>query len=118
MDRNEKEKKGLKEWAYVHESKIYFQGIDQAKESYFTESEERAYIREYAFETLPQLMNELDELWKTDETMESVKKIIGVAAMKNKAAYNSKVVFSENRASVNQENEENQGRLPTYIYNF
>lgn len=118
MSKNETEKKKLKEWGMGNCQKYQFQGIDKEKESYFVEMEKRPYIREYGFETLPQLMEELNRLWENQEVMERVKKIVGVAAMKNKISQDSFKEYDESMAVNDGDKVNEQDKLPEYIYNF
>lgn len=120
MDRNEKEKKMLYEWGEKNHTKSYFQVYDKEKTSYFIKrgENENSYIREYGFESLPEIVNELDALWQNDAVMEHVKKVIGIASLKNKP---SNVILEEvkeengNRTGVKTETE---NKLPVFIYNF
>lgn len=112
MDKNEREKKLLYELAMENGGQYHFQQIDKMKESYFIQRQEDTYIREYAFETLPELMNELNALWNQDGIMEQVKRVIGVAAMKNKPV---KTVKDKSEMESREDKEE---KLPVYIYNF
>lgn len=118
MDKNETEKKKLKEWGLKNCQKYQFQGIDKERESYFVEMEKRPYIREYGFETLPQFMEELNRLWENQEVMEPVKKIVGVAAMKNRILKDSFKEYGESMAVNDRDKANGQEKLPEYIYNF
>lgn len=114
MDKNQREKDFLYKWASENSNKYCFSGMDQEKESYFIKREEKpnSYIREYKFESLPELKRELDILWGNNDTLEKVKKIIGVAALKNKPS----VIIQE---QVKAEEKRDTGdKLPVFIYNF
>ena len=112
MDKNEREKKKLYEFGVENCKRYHFQEIDKTKESYFIQREEESYIREYKFETLPELMNELSTLWNGDEMMEQIKKVIGVAAMKNKPVKKSQ------KKTEGEKQEDKEEKLPAFIYNF
>lgn len=117
MDKNEKEKQLLYEWAVQNSWRYHFQAIDNSKESYFMQRESQYKglgIREYAFESLPEFMKELDKLWKDDEVMEKIKKAISIAAIKNKVTFYN---FS-NTASFEEKRVADTETLPMYIYNF
>lgn len=117
MDKNDKEKKLLYNWAVKNCSSYRFQQIDKSKESYFMQREcmdEDSSIREYAFEDLPEFMEELNALWGDDEVMKQIKKVIGIAAIKNKIS-SSTVADICNDSGSNSDNIE---KLPMYIYNF
>ncbi len=118
MDRNETEKKKLREWGLANCQQYQFQRIDREKESYFTEVDKGPYIREYQFETLPQMLGMLDKLWEGDERMEAVKRIAVAAAMKNKTSCASRPGSYESTAQDCGEETSGQDNLPRYIYNF
>lgn len=116
MGKNDKEKQMLYEWGKTKGIDYHFQEIDQKKESYFirrgTEDGGNSYIREYRFETLPEFMKELDVLWQDEKVTDSIKKSVGVAAIKNKPVK----IKHENVKTNNKE--EPQDELPAFIYNF
>ncbi len=112
MDKNDKEKQMLYEWAVNDYSKDVFLHSDHRRDSYFLQRTENLCIREYMFETLPELMEELNILWENDEIMESIKRVIAVAAMKNKPTKSDDENGQKNGQEVTDE------KLPTYIYNF
>ena len=116
MGKNDKEKQMLYEWAETNGIDYHFQEIDQKKTSYFLqrgiEDDRNSYIREYGFETLPEFMEELDILWENEKVTESIKKAVGVAAIKNKPMK----VIQETVEAINKE--EPQDKLPAFIYNF
>ncbi len=111
MDKNEKEKAMLYEFGVENCERYHFQGIDRMSESYFIQRKEDSYIKEYAFETLPELMKELNTLWNDDEMLGRIKKVIGVAAMKNKP-----VKITEGKTE--EKEQESKEELPPFIYNF
>lgn len=112
MEKNQKEKQMLYEWGINHCSKDIFSQFDQRKESYFLQRLDDEYLREYKFDTLSDFMKELEVLWINDETMESIKKVIGVAAIKNKPVK----MDVRGKQGKNQAGEDE--KLPMYIYNF
>ena len=116
MGKNDKEKQMLYEWGKTKGIDYHFQEIDQKKESYFirrgTEAGRNSYIREYGFEALPQFMKELDVLWQDEKVTESIKKAVGVAAIKNKPVK----IKHETVEKINKE--EPQDKLLEFIYNF
>lgn len=116
MGKNDKEKQMLYEWAKTNGIDYHFQDIDLNRKSYFiqrgTGDGSNSYIREYGFETLPEFIKELDVLWGNEKVTESIKKAVGVAAIKNKPAK----VMQEAVAKINKE--ELQDKLPVFIYNF
>lgn len=119
MGKNDKEKNLLQEWGTQNNVKYCFTDIDKERKSYFIsrEGNETPYIREYGFETLPELTKELDSLWGGDlgEIMAQIKKIIGIAVLKNKPG---KVISSEVKESTHEIKKETEDRLPAFIYNF
>lgn len=72
----------------------------------------RIYIREYGFETLPELINELNVLWKNDEVMEQIKTVVGISAFKNEP---SEAILEEAKADSRESVE---GKLSVFRYNF
>ena len=114
MEKNEKEKQMLYEWGKKNQSKYSFQKIDKEIDSYFikrkTDFREVPYIKEYGFETVLELDKELESLWYMDEVLGEMRKVIGVAAIKNKPLVATKE--SETKKT------EIQNQLPTFIYNF
>lgn len=112
MEKNEREKQMLFEWGKENRSKYSFQLIDKTMESYFIQRQGDTYIREYGFETLPELMKELDILWNNDEIMKQTRKIVGVAAIKNKPIKRSDENEQEKKF------EESKETLPDFIYSF
>lgn len=117
MNKNDKEIKLLYEWAVQNSLDYHFQGIDQAKESYFDQrmcGDRDSYIREYTFESLPEFMEELDALWGDDMTMNRIKKVVGIAAIKNKGSTD---VYKA-AENDNGEHSDSIEKLPMYIYNF
>lgn len=112
MDKNQKEKQILCEWGKENSQKYSFLKADKKKDSYFIKRQDSAYIREYSFETLPQLREMLDFLWHGDEAIESIKMAVAVAAMKNKTI--NTIVKTDNGERKSELDDE----LPEYIYNF
>lgn len=114
--------KCIREKEYLYELNILisdelnesFRSVDTGRESYFVPQEERNYIMEYYFETVPQLKERLNELWKDDSYMQDIIKTVVVAAMKNKP-------LKSNQESVETEKDkekQNQNHMPAFIYNF
>lgn len=113
MEKNKREKQLIYEWGMKNCSEDIFAKPDPKMESYFLQRPDGLYLREYNFDTFKDFMEELEMLWANDKIMDdSIKRIIGVAAMKNKPV------------STNGENETDKDRarqdekLPVYIYNF
>ena len=112
MQKNEREKQMLYEWGTHNGSEDIFIQIDPFKKSYFQQRTSDTYIKEYSFNTILEFMEELNILWKNDEKMESIKKVAGVAAMKNKPA---KMQKEKEQIKDHVKQEE---KLPVFIYNF
>lgn len=110
MDKNQKEKQILYNWVKENGQKYSFLRADKKKDSYFIKRQDNSYIKEYAFETLPQLKEMLNSLWYGDETIESIKMAVAVAAMKNKPI--------NNLVKKDSEEDKLDDELPVYIYNF
>ncbi len=124
MKKNEKEKQMLYDWGLQNNLQYHFPIIEKEKNSYFIkregDSDRHLYIREYGFEVLPELMKELDLLWENDAVMGSAKKIVGVAAMKNKALEHTMKQDNDDKAAIEESIKESDDKekLPMYIYNF
>ena len=116
MGKSDKEKQMLYEWGKANCVDYHFREVDQEKKSYFiqreTENAVSSYIREYGFETLPEFIKELDVLWENETVAESIKKVVGVAVIKNKPVE----VVQKMVGTINKE--ETQDKLPAFIYNF
>lgn len=121
-EKNEREKRTLYEWGVQNGLHYRFTQTEKERTSYFIkrESGKEPYIREYGFETLPQIEEELDALWGTDKTMGLMKKVVGIAILKNKpckinAEYKKEDEGNRERPDGKWEAENG---MPTYIYNF
>lgn len=112
MDRNDIEKNMLHEWAEKNNSAYQFPKIEKDMASYFIERQETPYIREYGFETLPELLQELDFIWKGEKSMEQIKMAVGVAALKNKPSWDIQKQVQKEHADKMKD------MLPEFIYNF
>lgn len=89
LDINQGEKDKLYQWACDNYSKEleekYFTKIDKACDSYFEKKSLQAeYCIEYHFQTVPELQGELDIMWKDDDIMRQIERVVLVAFMKNK----------------------------------
>jgi len=115
MNKNEKEKKMLYEWGIRNHSFDCFLAQDKTVDSYFIDRENKqsSYIKGYGFETLPEFLKELDALWGDNEMMTEIRKIVGIAAIKNKP---SRTMQKKSEGGKRQNDTED--KLPTFIYNF
>lgn len=85
-----------------------FNVIDKGAVSYFESEPQGSYLTEYGFETLLQLSELLSEMWKDEEYMDSIKKTLLVAAMKNMPLREECTVKKKGADPV----------MPEYIYAF
>lgn len=76
------EKRGLYEWACKHSNVFRFTEIDKSKDTYYEMFDNVDNVREFGFESVPELVEELDKLWMGQPVFDSVKKICAVAAFK------------------------------------
>jgi len=119
MNKNDREKKLLYEWSIQNTEAYCFDSIHKEINSYFVKRDDNmnSYIEEYSFEILPELMAKLDDLWGNDEVMNQIKKIIAIAALKNKPlraiTEDTGMRYSEKRSG-----KETEDKLPAFIYNF
>lgn len=113
MDHNQLEKEKIFEWSVKQSNEgvkqKYFSQKNASMDSYFSMKEGTDYLTPYRFETLPELQEQLQILWKHDEEKESIEKVLLIAAMKNKP---------ENIGSKDEDTNKNEEHLPQYIYNF
>ena len=110
MSENEKDR--LYKWAVLNSKRNNegncFTKIDKNQESYYEKYEDREYLTEYKFQTVPELREELQKLWPNEECMKQIETVVIVAAMKN-----CKKIYENN--NINEVMEE---QLKPYIYNF
>lgn len=117
MDKNEKEKNLFYEWACRYDSdelkKNIFSPSMQGTDSYFVKREKGDnYLREYEFQTLPELRAELEIMWAGESYMDAVLKPVLVGSFKNRIA-----TREENTDGVFDDIQKKEGLSP-YIYNF
>ncbi|MDE7177494.1 MAG: hypothetical protein K2O59_06720 [Lachnospiraceae bacterium] len=110
MDKSQNEKDKLYEIACGFQ-KNYYTGSDCTEESYFIKRVEESYIREYGFETLPELKDELKKMWDEDAVMQECMQTVLVSALKLKPVEGKD---GETRNCGEDKSE----KLPGYIYNF
>ncbi len=114
MDKNVREKEALYhlELSGTEDIKKSFTEVECELETYFFPKEEKEYLMEYDFDSLPQLKEKLNSFWENEECMKGIIQTVLVAAMKNKPSREAK----ETRNIENSGNIE--GELPAFIYNF
>ena len=112
MDMNSKEKEKIYEWACDAGPDIEnsFTTIDKACDTYYEKRNDEQYIKEYFYQTVPELKQELEALWGDSSYMKTVMQYVLVAAIKNKPRENEK--SEENQEAQNAE------QIKAYIYNF
>jgi len=105
----EQEKEMLVKWAQESLEKKYCLGKSDERESYYVvrDPKKEGYLCAYDFETLPELQQILDELWRGDVNILKIEKAVLVSAKKGKC-------------TIRKEMQENgkQSELKEYIYNF
>lgn len=117
-DKNSKEKKILKDFAAdrLHRNKYKFPEIDLSADSYYIcRGDDQEYIREYDFDTAPELRKELEYLWKDDNNMAGLIQPMIVAALKNKPLDENLSIDKNMKSKQTQDQSE---KLLAYIYNF
>lgn len=115
MGKNDKEKNLIYEWGIEKQDAYRFMEINKDLESYFQDRKDHNYLREYYFDTLPELREYLRLLWKEESYMEDILQPVLVASMKNRAE-TSKV--SKDSEPIGKTSYENKEKMPAYIYNF
>lgn len=108
MDKIRREKDRLYEIACVNQKNYYTCKVG-CNDSYFINRDNDVYIREYGFNELPDLKEELYGMWNQDETLQSCIQPVLVAAFKLKPM--DKVEELSKELSFSE-------KLPSYIYNF
>lgn len=78
------------------------------KESYYVLQDNREYLLEYGFETIPQLRKMLDRLWENELYMQDIEKTVLAAAIKNKPKQEESMCAER----------DTQGHMPEFVYNF
>lgn len=114
MDKYKREMENLHSIACVSE-KNYYISESSCDDTYFIKRDENdhAYIREYGFETLPDLKKELDKMWNNDEVMQNCMQTVLIAALKSKPIDKDK-----KEDEVKQSETQNEKKLSPFIYNF
>ncbi|MDE7131965.1 MAG: hypothetical protein K2O65_09240 [Lachnospiraceae bacterium] len=116
MDKNEREKELLYQWGSEKKTQdrdIFLQP-DKQIDSYFVFRTPSKYIREYGFETVPELERELDSMWGNQPYIQEIKKAVLVAAIKNKPRKMEEAI----KADLEKEEKPVKEKMPAYIYNF
>lgn len=119
MDKCQREKESLynlkMEGSYQRE-KEGFQIIDKGIKSYFITRKDNDYYMKYDFNTLPELKEILDNLWKNNPDMQNIIKVLLVAALKNKPQDIDEKVAEKSIKNI--EDSYSSDKLPEYIYVF
>lgn len=83
-----KDKEELFQWASENYSeeieRRYFTRINQNQDSYYIKKIPDEYLKEYDYQTLSDLKNELHKLWGDEPVMSEMIQKAAVIAMKNK----------------------------------
>lgn len=108
MDKSKREKDRLYEIACTNR-KSYYDWKACGNDSYFIKRDNDVYIREYAFDTIPDLKEELNRMWNQDEILQSCIQPVLIAAFKLKAMDKAE---KEDKELLLTE------KLPPFIYNF
>lgn len=115
IDKNKREKDCLLEMARRQElDRNCFALPEKNIDTYFLERKDDAYLKEYGFETVPQLRELLQKEVGFDEKQEELLKMITVAAFKNQVQRDKDMDKKEDTA-VRAEAKE---VLPAFIYNM
>lgn len=115
MDKNKREKDRLLEMACRQEpDRSCFTLPEKNVGTYFLERKDNIYLKEYEFETVPQLRSLLQKEAGFDRGQEELLKMITVAAFKNQ--FRKEVISMENENNAVQA--EPREALPAFIYNM
>lgn len=120
IEKNEREKKGLYEWACNNESKemmnkIFNCASEKNMDSYYSDYPERDYLMEYHPQSLPELDEFLDMIWDKDDVVKKAIPFIRVASMKNSPIMKQDSI---GETSEKIEKTDSEPELPGFIYNF
>ncbi|MDE6052965.1 MAG: hypothetical protein K2G55_04200 [Lachnospiraceae bacterium] len=85
-----------------------FDFTHKEKDSYYVLQNKHEYLMEYGFETIPQLKEMLDRLWKNEQYMQDIEKTVLAAAIMKKPKLEENV-YAERDA---------HGHMPEFIYSF
>lgn len=115
MDKNKREKDRLLEMAHGQElDRNCFTLPEENADTYFLERKDSIYLKEYGFETVPQLRELLQKETGFDGEQEELLTVITVAAFKNQIR---KEMPQDKKESVAVQRETKEV-LPTFIYNM
>lgn len=114
MDKNEKERKLLGEWAVSNYAGSSFLYEPHTESCFIKRGQDEKYIWEYDFESVPEIRNLLEEQWKEDKEMEKILTVVLAAMIKNKP----KPKKGGCEECPEQNVYEDAEALPMYIYNF
>lgn len=113
MDKCKREKDKLYEFACNSEENYYALKEFDIK-SYFIKRKDHDYMREYGFETLPELKKELELLWGQDVLMQKCMQTVLIAAMKLKPTEQPDIKDGLSQQTKGKHKE----KLSPFIYNF
>lgn len=116
MDKNEKEKELFYQWSLKKnpQDNETFCRPDKQTDSYFVLKTSDKYIREYGFETVPELEEELDKMWENQPHLQEIEKAVLVASIKNKP----RKIEEAPKVDLDKKEKNIKEKMPAYIYNF
>lgn len=114
MDKSKREKDKLYEIACTNQKDYYI--LNKCNnDSYFIKRDDDVYIKEYGFESLPDLKEELNRMWDQDEIMQNCIQPVLAAVFKLKPKGKMEDKESSKELPHTEKREE---KLPPFIYNF
>lgn len=105
------EKKRLYEWVCENKDTVFFDKISDSLETYYHSFDNTNNVREYGFSSVPELENDLDELWRNEPLFDSIRRVCAVAAFKLRPE-----IVPENQEKG--DNGEDNLKIPDYVYMF
>lgn len=117
---NQKEKEKIYQWACAYEKSdpglthSVFTGKDEKQSTYFTACKNTVHLKEYGFDTVTELKDQLKNLWENEPYMQEMITVVCVATFKNR---NRTREIKESGQDVDGTYRK-EAVLPSYIYNF
>ena len=110
------EQERIVSWASEHSgnSNLLSDRHESSCESYFTSFIIEKDVYEYNFQTIPELKGLLQEMWKGDETMESIVLTCSVSAFKERSRKEER----EEEIRTNSGSQSATIEIPDFVYVF
>lgn len=104
------EGKRLYDWARKNQGVFSFPEAAALAESYYCPFDNIANVCAYGFASIPELEEQLDELWKDEPVFDGIKKVCAVAAFKREP--------SSAQGKETEQDGEAPLKIPDFVYIF